>query len=176
MTPTRQWDVPHSAEYELKNARKHKSGLVTDKGGVQCFVSFKELTEGFGVRSTITTFNRFTPEEPCGGAGKVEFEGLVFLVSWICGLVPHLNRQPHLGRSVTMHHIADVRSAVRYDSGKSGVEIGLANGTGKVSVLSKMVQIGIDLSRRSPALVVGIVEQFLPFRNCLGEDGLLAGN
>ena len=34
VTPTREWDVPHSAEYELKNARKHKSGLFADKGGV----------------------------------------------------------------------------------------------------------------------------------------------
>ena len=94
--PTRQWDVPHSAEYELMNARKHKSGLFADKGGVQFLDLLKELTNGFGGRSTITTFSRFTPEKPCGRAGNVEFEELGFLVSRICGLVPYLNRQPHL--------------------------------------------------------------------------------
>ena len=81
MTPARQWDVPHSAEYELKNARKHKSGLFAAKGGVQFLDPLKELTEGFGVRSTITTSSRFTPKESCRGAGKVEFEKFVFLVS-----------------------------------------------------------------------------------------------
>ena len=78
MTPTRQWDVSHSAEYELKNARKHKSGLFADKGVVQFLDPLKELTEGFGVRSTITTSSRFTPKESCRGAGTVEFEGFVF--------------------------------------------------------------------------------------------------
>ena len=127
MTPTRQWDVPHSAKYELKNAPKHKSGLFADRGGVKFLDPLKELTEGFGVRSTITTFSRFTPEEPFGGAGKVEFECFVFLVSQICGLVPHLNRKPHLGRFVALHYITDVRFAVRNDCGQSGVEIGLAD-------------------------------------------------
>ena len=176
MTPTRQCDVPHSAEYELKNTRKNKSGLFANKGGVQFLYPLKELTEGFGVRSTITIFSRFTPEEPCGVAGKVEFGGLVFLVTRICGLVPHLSGQPNLGRSVTLHHIADVRSAIRYDSGESGVEIGLAQVERKVTKLGKVLHMGIDSSRWSPVLAVGIVYKFLPFRNCLGEGGLLAGN
>ena len=34
VTPTRKWDVSDSVDYELKNARKHKSGLLTYKGGV----------------------------------------------------------------------------------------------------------------------------------------------
>ena len=69
VTPARQWNVPHSAEYELKNARKHKSWLFADEGGVQFLYPRKELTEGFGVRSTITMLSRFMPKEPCGGAG-----------------------------------------------------------------------------------------------------------
>ena len=147
MTPTRQWDVPHLAKYELKNARKHKSGLLADKGVVQFLVPLKKLTQGFGVQSTITTFSRFTQKESCRGEVKVEFEGLVFLVSRICGLVPHLDGQPQFCRSLTLHHLTYVRSAIRYDGGESGVEIGLANDKGKVSELSEVLHMGIDSSR-----------------------------
>ena len=130
----------------------------------------------FGLQYTITTFSRFMPEEPCGGACKVEFEGLVFLVTRICRLVPLFNCQPHLFKTVTLHHLADVCSTIRYNCEESGVEIGLAKLERKVMKLSEMLPMDIDSNCWSPVLAVGIVEKFLLFRNCLGEDGLLAGN
>ena len=42
--------------------------------------------------------------------------------------------------------------------------------------MGKVLHMGIDSSRWSPVVTVGIVEKFLPFRNYLGEDGLLAVN
>ena len=45
-------------------------------------------------------------------------------------MVPHLNNLPHLGRSISLHHIVDVRTAIRYNIGENGVEIGLAQQKG----------------------------------------------
>ena len=69
ITTTRQWDIPHSAKYKLKNASKHKAKLFADKGAVQFLDSLKKLTEGFSVQCIIVTFSVITLEEPCGGAG-----------------------------------------------------------------------------------------------------------
>ena len=45
-----------------------------------------------------------------------------------------------------------------------------------VTELSEELHIMINSSRRSLVLAVGIFKQFLPFRNCFGEDCLLAEN
>ena len=63
MTPTRQWDVSHSADDELRNALEHKSGLLPNERGIQFLDQIEELTKRFGVRCTVATDCRLTAKE-----------------------------------------------------------------------------------------------------------------
>ena len=176
MAPTGQWNIPDSADDELENAREYKSGLFPNERRIQLLDSLEQLRKRLGVRRTVSTDSRLTAKESCCGAGKVEFERLVFLILRICRLVPHLHRQPHLSRSVTLYHLANVRTAVGDDSGESLIQIRFTYQKWKIAELSEVSHMGIEPSARTPVKSGGIAKEFLPLRNCLSEKSFLAGN
>ena len=124
-TPTGQRVVSHSADDELKDAGKYKSGQFTNKLGVVFLDSLEQYLQWLGIRRTVTTGCRVTVEEPCRFTREIELERLVLIISWIGGLVPHLDGQPNFSCSVAIDYPPDVGTTIRGDCPECIVQIGL---------------------------------------------------